>query len=189
MIWPVRWECLSEENCPARDQLDSTEMFEALVAYEEHPLPDNDSVAVAGHDRLRFNPENRCPTPAQRHYLTRREGYCCAAPGCQNHIWLEAHHLVAYAFGGLTVPSNLLMLCSACHRLVHQGKLKIRGEAPDRLSFTDAEGRSLERDARRDPPSFLCLWVDYSMRFWMGEVTGETEVIEGADHPPPIRRG
>ncbi len=106
-------------------------------------------------------------------------------PGCENHIWLEAHHLVAYALGGLTVPINLLMLCG-CHRLVHRGKLKIRGQAPDRLTFTDSQDRSLERDARRDPPSFLSMWVDFSLRFWMGEVTGEVEVAPGADHPPPI---
>lgn len=191
-------------DCPARDhemrdndetrdnEMEGAELFQALVAYQEESLPGNESVAVArrdreAQDRLRFNPENRCPTSAQRHHLTRRERYCCAVPGCQNHIWLEAHHLVAYALGGLTVPSNLLMLCSSCHRLVHRGKLKISGEAPERLYFTDAQGRSLERDARRDPPSFLEMWVDYSLRFWMGEVTGESEVVTGAGQPPPIR--
>lgn len=185
--------CDEGQNGPARDEnpspeMDGSQLFEALVAYQEKELPGNEDFAVARRDReaqerLRFNPENRCPTAAQRHHLIRRERYCCAVPGCQGHIWLEAHHLVAYALGGLTVPSNLLMLCSGCHRLLHRGKLKIAGEAPDKLQFTDAEGRSLERDARRDGPSFLELWVDYSLRFWMGEVTGQGE----AGYVPPIR--
>lgn len=181
------------ENGPVRDgELSHSELFEALTAYQAWAVPGNEFIEVAQRDReaqerIRFNPESRCPTSAQRHHLIRRERYCCAVPGCQGHIWLEAHHLVAYALGGLTVPSNLLMLCGSCHRLVHRGKLRIRGQAPGSLHFSDAQGRSLERDARQDPPSFLDMWVDYSLRFWMGEVTGEPEVLAGAGHPPPIR--
>ena len=93
---------------------------------------------------------------------------------------------MAYAFGGLTIPINLLMLCSGCHKLVHRGKLKIRGEAPDKLEFTDGQGRSLERDARRDPPSFLTLWADFSLRYWTGEFTGEPDLVPGLGHPRPI---
>ncbi len=75
-------------NSPARDNLDGDELFEALVAYEEESVPDNDSVVVARRDRsarerIRFNPDSRCPTPAQRHQLIRREGYCCAVPAAR----------------------------------------------------------------------------------------------------------
>ena len=116
-------------------------------------------------------------TPAQRRQLIRRERFCCSTPGCQNHIWLEAHHIVAYAVGGLTVPGNLLMLCSACHKLVHQGKLKISGTAPDDLTFTDSQGRDLTRDLEEDGKSFLDLWLEFSLRQWIAEFTGEEAII------------
>ena len=164
--------------CPARDseELDGEELFHALVAFEEEEVAELEGGTLVKKDRVRFNSESRCVTPAQRRKLVRREGYCCASPGCQNHIWLEAHHLISYAAGGVTLPSNLVMLCSGCHRLVHEGKLKITGQAPDALRFEDSQGLCLHRDAREEDGSFLALWIDYSLRSWMGELSGEAEV-------------
>lgn len=183
-------------------ELEGEQLFRALVAFEEEEVPGLDCAALARRqqpawedsgdeegsdtaDRTRFNAEARCATPAQRRHLIRRERYCCASPGCQNHTWLEAHHLIAYAAGGVTLPSNLIMLCSACHRLVHEGKLKITGEAPDKLSFEDSQGRDLERDTRQEDGSFLAMWIDYSLRFWMGELTRDEEVVPSAGEPMP----
>jgi hypothetical protein len=100
------------------------------------------------NSRLRLNPHRHGLTPAQRLEIKRRDGYCCATPGCRNTCWLEVHHIVYYYKGGRTVYGNLVVLCSACHRLIHLGWLLLCGEAPDGLEFRDRHGRLL----RERPP-------------------------------------
>ncbi|MCA9794415.1 MAG: HNH endonuclease, partial [Candidatus Eremiobacteraeota bacterium] len=95
--------------------------------------------------KLSFNPDARGLTPAQTEALKIRDCYCCQTPDCPNHIWLQSHHIRFFALGGLTVPANLIFLCTACHRNVHDGFLFIRGTAPDGLSFWDRQGRQFER--------------------------------------------
>lgn len=95
--------------------------------------------------RLHPNPKARQATPAQRRELMRRDGYCCATPGCPNHTWLELHHIVRVVDDGDTVTYNLVTLCSGCHRNVHKGLLRIDGDADQRLTFRDADGRDLGR--------------------------------------------
>jgi 5-methylcytosine-specific restriction endonuclease McrA len=95
--------------------------------------------------RLGFNEEARHTTPAQRQELLRRDGYRCSTPGCTHTIWLQVHHIAFYCEHGKTVPENLLVVCSGCHRHIHDGVLLVRGRAPDGLVWTDAMGRNLER--------------------------------------------
>src|SRR5690606_20217158 len=94
---------------------------------------------------LRFNPESRLATPAQRLALLRRDRYRCQCPSCPNIRYLELHHVRWYSQGGDTQPLNLLTLCSICHDRVHEKKLFINGSAEQGFTFTDAEGRSLSQ--------------------------------------------
>lgn len=112
--------------------------------------------------RLHFNPKTRLATPAQRRELMRRDGYCCATPGCPNHTWLELHHVVSVSDNGETVTYNLVTLCSGCHRNVHKGLLKIQGNADQALTFRDAEGRDLARTYGLAVAGWLNLWVGWS---------------------------
>jgi phage terminase large subunit GpA-like protein len=75
--------------------------------------------------------------------LMKRDRYRCCVPGCDNRLWLHVHHLKYHCRGGATVPENLVVLCSACHRLIHAGKLRVVGEAPGSLVFSDVHGRRL----------------------------------------------
>ena len=63
--------------------------------------------------RTRFGPDNCHTTKAQKQEIFRREGWCCATPGCCCVVWLEVHHIKPYSEGGKTVKENLLALCSA----------------------------------------------------------------------------
>lgn len=101
------------------------------------------SVPFGKKSRLRFNPKARVVTPAQRRELLRRERFVCATPGCCNCLWLHVHHIEFHSEGGETTPGNLVLLCSACHRLVHLRQLVIRGEAPAHLRFFDPQGELL----------------------------------------------
>jgi hypothetical protein len=50
------------------------------------------------------------------------------------------HHLVPRSEGGTHDAWNLTLLCSAHHTARHEGRLIIRGRAPDQLEFTHADG-------------------------------------------------
>ncbi|GAA4554443.1 HNH endonuclease signature motif containing protein [Amycolatopsis samaneae] len=61
----------------------------------------------------------RLVTPALRKALIIRDRGC-AFPGCHRKPrHCDAHHLIEWAHGGLTVLRNLVLLCSAHHRLLH----------------------------------------------------------------------
>jgi len=93
--------------------------------------------------RLRFSAEARLPTPAQRREVMRRDAYCCANPGCPNKLWLAVHHVVFYCVGGVTLPGNLVAVCTRCHSNIHKGRLRVTGAAPDGLVWTDRWGNRL----------------------------------------------
>jgi hypothetical protein len=76
----------------------------------------------------------RCPAPprsrstippAVRQAVLARDGYRCRAPGCGRARFLEVHHLKPKAQGGKNDPGNLVTLCSACHRLLHERRSEI----------------------------------------------------------------
>lgn len=47
----------------------------------------------------------------------------CRAPGCGRKHHLHAHHIEAWADGGKTSTSNLVLLCPSHHTLVHEGQI------------------------------------------------------------------
>ena len=125
--------------------------------------PHQDLLALAtGH--LRFNPESRLATPAQRLALLRRDRYRCQTPSCSNTRFLDLHHVRWYSQKGETQPLNLLTICRKCHKKVHEKKLFISGSPEQGFTFTDAEGRSLERLHRLERAAWLDYWIG-----WNGE--------------------
>lgn len=106
-------------------------------------------------NRTRMNPRTRHVTPAQRRDLLRRQGYRCATPGCPHTLWLQVHHVHYWYQGGRTVPQNLVILCSSCHKLIHEGHLVLIGIAPDGLEFRDRSGRLLRMFLPYTPAEWL----------------------------------
>lgn len=53
-----------------------------------------------------------------------RDGYTCQNCG-KTHVRLEAHHLVFKERGGKDSLTNLLALCEACHKKVHEGPVTL----------------------------------------------------------------
>jgi hypothetical protein len=76
--------------------------------------------------------------------LRHRDGGACRFPGCERKRWLYAHHLVHWADGGATNLDNLLHLCHAHHRLIHEGGWRTSGHPARDLRFHDPTGRSLQ---------------------------------------------
>ena len=61
----------------------------------------------------------RLATRAQRRALRVRDHGTCQFPGCHRNNRLDAHHIIAWAYGGPTDLDNMLLLCRRHHTFVH----------------------------------------------------------------------
>jgi hypothetical protein len=82
----------------------------------------------------------------KRHYAVfERDDWRCVFPGCTSHRNLHAHHIVFRSANGGNELPNLTTLCAFHHqRGVHEGRVTVRGRAPDGLEFElgTRQGRS-----------------------------------------------
>lgn len=125
-----------------------------VINAETEACPNNGGVEIV-------NPRSRLPTKAQRRQILRRDGYCCAVPGCPNSIWLDVHHIIYYSLGGLTAGENLITLCTKCHKNVHDGRLAIIGSAPHGLRFLNESGRDIRRERTLEVAFWLDIWCGW----------------------------
>ncbi|HEV3473782.1 MAG TPA: DUF222 domain-containing protein [Actinomycetota bacterium] len=79
--------------------------------------------------------------PGQIERALRHRDRGCRFPGCERTKWVHAHHLVHWADGGATNLDNLALLCSAHHRLIHEGGWRTSGHPGRNLRFHDPGGR------------------------------------------------
>lgn len=126
------------------------------------------------------NPRSRVPSKAQRRAILRRDGYCCATPGCPNTLWLEVHHIVFYADGGLTRPENLITICSKCHKNVHEGRLVIRGDAPHGARFFNERGKDIRQERTLETAFWLDIWCGWRGTEWDRRYLRARECLEAA---------
>jgi hypothetical protein len=83
----------------------------------------------------------RAIPPAIGRALWLRDGGC-RVPGCGRRHYLHAHHIEGWADGGATKLSNLVLVCSGHHRMLHEGRLA--AEVSDRnILFIDQKGRAM----------------------------------------------
>jgi hypothetical protein len=86
----------------------------------------------------------RLATREQRQALVVRDRGC-VFPGCDRAPgWCEAHHLDFFEDGGLTDLTNLALVCSHHHHLVHEGGWTLERTATGWVA-TSATGRRLHR--------------------------------------------
>ena len=152
------------------------------------PVPAGTARRIACHAPLVVMVEDEHGTPLDVGRRTRRISYAlqralwsrdrgCRFPGCANTLLVDAHHVRHWADGGPTRLDDLLLLCRAHHRFVHDAggvSLPADGGAP---VFFDALGRWLPAapapavpDASRLPavtdpnvarPTSICPKPDY----------------------------
>lgn len=84
---------------------------------------------------LSYGRRRRRASPQQVKALLLRDHSSCQAPGCGRRGFLHAHHVTHWAHGGPTDLDNLLLLCSACHTAVHQGKIAVTALGKQRFEF------------------------------------------------------
>ncbi len=70
---------------------------------------------------LEYGRQTRAIPPRLRRAVLARDGYRCAADGCDSRHRLQTHHITPWSQGGPTDPSNLITLCWYHHQVViHQ---------------------------------------------------------------------
>jgi hypothetical protein len=78
----------------------------------------------------------RVPAPATRRALRARDGGC-VWPGClRSASFTSAHHVVHWGDGGATDLSNLVLLCSRHHWMVHEGGWQLIRAADGEVTVT-----------------------------------------------------
>ena len=92
-----------------------------------------------------------------RRLVEHRDGGC-RVPGCHTDRYVEVHHIQHWVDRGPTDTANLICLCPGHHRLHHQGRFAIVGDA-DRppgsagaAVFTDRHGTPIEESGARPAP-------------------------------------
>ena len=84
----------------------------------------------------------RHATHRQRRALQSRDG-CCRFPGCTQTGRLIPHHVWWWSRGGPTDLDNLLLVCPAHHRAVHEVGYTIQTLGQGRFAFHRPDGRRL----------------------------------------------
>ena len=112
--------------------------------------------AMAGCDAQRYEGTEAATQeipPATRRFVVARQNSRCAVPGCSIAIFTDLHHVTFRSEGGTHDSDGLVLLCSAHHRAVHRGKLRIEGTWSRGLHFRHADGsvygNLAEADAHR----------------------------------------
>jgi hypothetical protein len=106
---------------------------------------------------LRIGRKTRSIPPALRRALCSRDRGC-RFPGCTARRFVDAHHIEQWARGGPTDLDNLVQLCAAHHRLVHEGGFGVERGPGGRLVFRRPDGRTIPdcpagARARPGPPA------------------------------------
>ena len=93
----------------------------------------------ADGEPLNVGRKTRSIPPAIRRTLRSRDGGC-RFPSCTNRRFVDGHHVRHWAQGGETSLANLLELCRAHHRLVHEGGFGLEGDADGGFTFRRPDG-------------------------------------------------
>jgi hypothetical protein len=120
---------------PERIALTLATAFKAVRAAEDPWMSDGAClVELARHYLAVWKPLlPKRKTRSQR--IRERDGHRCSVPGCSRKA-MQAHHLEARSQGGSDADDNLGGLCAHHHLVgVHGGYLRVRGKAPDALTW------------------------------------------------------
>jgi 5-methylcytosine-specific restriction endonuclease McrA len=123
-------------------------------AIRDHLLCDSALIPVWERDRVAFGAgRSQRAVPDRLRRIVEHRDQGCRVPACGSRH-AEIHHIVPWSEGGLTESWNLMCLCRRHHKLLHLGKLGVRGNADvgRGLVFTDERGCDLVSHPAPVPP-------------------------------------
>ena len=93
----------------------------------------------------------RHATKKQRRVLHARHDGHCGYPGCTQRHRLIPHHVHWWTHGGLTDLDNLILLCPAHHRAVHEVGYTVRALGAGNFAFARPDGTPVPETPRLEP--------------------------------------
>jgi hypothetical protein len=93
----------------------------------------------------------RHATKKQRRVLHDRHDGHCGYPGCTQRRRLIPHHVHWWINGGLTDLDNLILLCPAHHRAVHEVGYAVRALGDGTFAFTRPDGTPVTETPQLEP--------------------------------------
>lgn len=137
---PLRVRAMQRQQCSVEDgsALAPTTVLRHLCQVSARVMLE----AEAAHP-LDLGRSARHASPKQREALRARDGGC-RFPSCTQRRRLIPHHVEWWSRGGATDLDNLVLLCPAHHRAVHEIGYTVRGHGRGRFSFFRPDGRRLE---------------------------------------------
>jgi len=148
-----------------------------------------------GNEVLNIGRSTRAISTGIRRALAIRDGQCMF-PGCDCSKYLDAHHIIHWANGGVTSLDNLMLVCHYHHVLLHEGGYSVERLVTGELVFYKPDGMILSNTPEPIvsddviPPSSAELWswngdrMDYDMAT---QSLASVTRIYGDDHSrPPI---
>ncbi len=69
----------------------------------------------------------------------------CRFPGCTHSRYVDGHHIKHWVNGGETALSNLILLCSAHHTMLHEGGWRVEADGARGWDFFDHRNRRIVR--------------------------------------------
>jgi hypothetical protein len=124
------WEYVVEPRTgPTPEEIEADTDLAAIVEFsddlDDHVSWWNRFLGEPARHVLDVGRSYRTAPPKIRNALTVRDGGC-AAPGCDTDpSRCEAHHITYWEHGGDTSISNMVLLCSRHHHMVHEGRWRI----------------------------------------------------------------
>ena len=142
---PLRSGAIGSGSTCTSTWMDASRCRRTLPARRDPPVP---HLRWAPHARCSSTTASRCggaiPAHRPRPHPACRGSTATAAVVCRVVLprLLEVHHIIHWEHDGVTETWNLIRLCPHHHRMHHQGKLGISGNAdiPGGVIFTDGNG-------------------------------------------------
>jgi hypothetical protein len=146
------------------------------------------AVVGAGGEVLALGRSRRLVSRAQRRALMIRDHAMCQFPGCHQTRHLQAHHIVAWADGGPTGLTNLILVCTGHHTAVHEGGMTIvpaaEPSAARRWEFVMPDGKPYQDWYSADGLAYLL--AEQAPRR-QAEFAAVIETVDGFEHPEALR--
>ena len=120
------------------------------------PLPDElrahlRPLVAADLTRFDLGRTSSVVSPALRALLGQVDGEHCRFPGCTRTRKLHGHHVEFWSTGGPTDLSNLILLCSRHHTIVHAQGFQLTLRADRTLTVRTADGVPVLHHPRLEP--------------------------------------
>jgi hypothetical protein len=130
-----------------------------------------------GSDVLSVGRSTRAVPPAIQRALQIRDGVC-QFPGCACQHHLDAHHIEHWADGGETSLDNLIQLCHAHHKLMHEGGFSVARVA-GKLVFKKPDGSDLSPSPRLKASDRLLPLQAADIWQWCGDSMDYSTAMSG----------